>query len=208
MTLRDSFAPAVVCRHAGSVRPLVAIGVLLLGLLAVGCEKPDRSYVTSPTLKTLIGTTTGNVAFDAQETPPPPQEPAEGWEVNFGLARFSELENGHAALQIVGQVDTNPGAGFELWITTEGRTVARWSGGSTANFVGTICFQLELEGDGEAVPLGAGKHTATMVFRDPGSGVIAARVLGITNTTPRLQGNPPALGSEVFSEALACPRGQ
>ncbi len=184
--------------------------VLLLPVAAalVACEKPDRSYVTSPTLKTLIGTTTGNTAFNAPETPPPAQDPPDSWEVNFGLARFAELENGSPSLEVIGQVATQPGAGFEIWIENEGRTVARWSGGSTARYVGTVCFQLELQTDGEAVPLGEGTHTATMAFRDPGTGVIASRKLDVTHTVPELEGSLPGPASEVMREALACRRGQ
>ena len=187
---------------------LLLIPVLVIALLFAACEKPDRSYVTSPTLKTLIGTTTGNTAFNAPETPPPAQAPPHDWEVNFGLARWSELENGSPALEIVAQVDTHPGAGFELWIESEGRTVARWSAGSTARYVGTVCFQLELEKDGEAAPLGTGTHTATMVFRDPGAGPIAVRKIDVTNRVPELEGTVPGSGSEVMREALACRRGQ
>ena len=65
-----------------------------------------------------------------------------------------EIDGGGAVCEGVAQVDTHPGAGFELWIESEGRTVARWSAGSTARYVGTVCFQLELEKDGEAAPLG------------------------------------------------------
>ena len=180
----------------------------LLAFAAAGCEKPDASYVTSPTIKTMLGTTTGNTAFNPPETPPPAQAPVHPWAVDFGLARWTELENGSPALEIVMQVETRPGAGMELWIENEGHTVARWSAGSTAILVGTVCFQLELERDGEAVPLGTGLHTATLVFRDPGSGVIASRKLDITHNTPHLEGAIPSQGSEVMREALACRRGQ
>ncbi|MGE3074966.1 MAG: hypothetical protein AB7N24_02455 [Dehalococcoidia bacterium] len=180
--------------------------VVAIGLVA--CEKPDASYVTSPTLKTLIGTTTGNVAFNPAESAPEEKDPPDKWQVEFGLARWAELENGQPALQIVAQVATHPGAGFELWLDSEGKTVARWSAGSTTTFVGTVCFQLELEKDGERVPLGAGPHTATMVFRDPSTGVIAAQKLQVTNFIPKLTGADPGPESEVFREALACPRGQ
>lgn len=186
--------------------PLVLLCLLALAFAA--CEKPDASYTTSPTIKTMLGTTTGNTAFNAPESPPPAQDPVKPWDVDFGLARWTELENGSPALEIVMQVETRPGAGMELWIENEGHTVARWSGGSTAILVGTVCFQLELQGEGEAVPLGTGVHTATLVFRDPGSGVVAARKLDITHNVPKLEGSVPSQGSEVMREALACRRGQ
>ncbi len=198
------FAATLVCVP----RYLVAVVLLVLALGFGACEKPDKSYVTSPTLKTLIGTTFGNTAFNAPETAPEAKDPPSKWQLDFGLARWAELENGSPALEIVAQVATRPGAGFELWIESEGKTVARWSAGSTTTFVGTVCFQLELEKDGEAVPLGAGPHTATMAFRDPSSGIVTAQKLQVTNFTPKLVGAEPSPGSEVFREALACPRGQ
>lgn len=188
-------------------RALIAAMVACAILLAA-CEKPDASYVTSPSVKTLVGTTTGNTAFNPPEEAPSPVDPPSNWEVHFGLARWAMLENEAPSLEVLMQVKTRPGMGMELWISHEGKTVARWSGGSTNSYTGTVCFQLELERDGEAVPLGAGKHEATLVFRDPGTGVVAARRLEITNTTPVLHGSPPAQGSDVFREALACRRGQ
>lgn len=182
--------------------------VLLAAVALGGCEKKDASYTTSPSLKALIGTTSGNVAFRPPEVAPEPVEPPADWQVEFALARFAELENGSPAIEIVMQVKTRPGAGMELWLSDEDGTVARWSGGSTAVYVGTVCFQLELAREGEAVPLGSGKHTATLVFREPVDGVIAARRVEVTHTTPVLAGETPAPGSTVFSTAWACRRGQ
>lgn len=182
--------------------------VLMLPLLFVACEGKDKSYSTSPSLRALIGTTTGNVAFRPSEVAPEPVTPPDHWQVEFGLATFSELENEQPSLQVVAQVQTRPGTGFELWLSDEtGATVARWSGGSTTTYVGTVCFQLELEREGEAVPLGAGPHTATLVFREPVDGVIAARVMPVTNQTPELEGATPGAESPVFRDALACPKG-
>lgn len=182
--------------------------MLALPLLLAACEGKDKSYSTSPSLRALIGTTTGNVAFQPDEIAPEPVAPPEDWQVEFNLATFSELENERPSIQIVAQVKTRPGTGFELWLSDEaGATVARWSGGSTTTYVGTVCFQLELERDGEAVPLGEGQHTATMVFREPVDGVIAARVMPVTSLPPQLEGTVPAAGSPVYQEGLACPKG-
>lgn len=182
--------------------------LLALPLLLVACEGKDKSYSTSPSLRALIGTTTGNVAFNAEEPAPEPVEPPDDWQVEFGLATFSKLENDQPSMQLVAQVETRPGTGFELWLSDEsGATVARWSAGSTTTYTGTICFQLELERDGEAVPLGNGRHTATMVFREPVDGIIAARVMPVTNQTPELEGDVPSGASPVFKDALACPKG-
>jgi hypothetical protein len=190
------------------MRPLAVAVCVVVAALFLACEKPDRSYVTSPTLKTLIGTTTGNVAYGPPESVPTEKDAPDHWQLSFGLARWSELENGSPALEIVAQVATRPGGGFELWLESADGVAARWSGGSTAAYVGTVCFQLELERDGEAVPIGPGPHHVTMAFRDPVEGVIAASRRAVTNETPHLEGSTPAQGSEVFGEALACRRGQ
>lgn len=171
------------------------------------CEKPDASFTTSPSVRALIGAATGNVAFDPPEKPPVPQASPSGWEWELALARFAKLENEAPALMVVLQIKSRPGAGMELWLTESGRTVARWSAGSTAVYSGTVCFQLILEKDGEAVPLGSGIHRLTVAFRDPGSGVVTAKTTEVTAPTPRLTGSLPAQGSEVFREALSCPRG-
>ncbi len=191
-------------RHSLRVLPLI----LLLPLLLVACEGKDKSYATSPSLRALIGTTSGNVAFNAPEAAPEPVDPPDNWQVEFALATFSELENEQRSIQVVAQVKTRPGTGFELWLTDEsGATVARWSAGSTTTYVGTVCFQLELARDGEAVPLGSGQHTATMVFREPVDGVIAARIMPVTSRPPSLEGTIPGPASPVFRDALACPKG-
>lgn len=195
-------------RTMEGMKRLSLVLFLALPLLVVACEGKDKSYSTSPSLRALIGTTTGNVAFRPEEAAPPPMAPPDEWQVEFGLATFSELENGQPSLQLVAQVATRPGTGFELWLSDEtGATVARWSAGSTATYTGTICFQLELEREGEAVPLGEGRHTANWVFREPVDGIVSARVMPVTNQTPRLEGSVPGPESPVFKEALACPKG-
>jgi hypothetical protein len=191
------------------VRRVFILGLLgLLTLTLAACEKPDASYVTSPSMKTLIGTTVGNTAFNIPDTPPAAKDPPPGWQVDFDLIRWADLENGSPALQVIMQVKTQPGMGFELWVVDEGKTLARWNAGSTATFVGTACFQLELQRNGEAMPLGTGQHTGVLVFRNPDGEVVASRWLKITNNLPNLKGTAPSLGSEVIREAWACPRGQ
>ncbi|HNM76990.1 MAG TPA: hypothetical protein PKI89_01395 [Tepidiformaceae bacterium] len=178
-------------------------------LVFAACEKPDASYVTSPSIKTLIGTTTGNVAFNPPETAPAPTDNPPKWDIKFNLARFTELENGSPAMEILMQVDTLPGYGFELWISGEdGKTAARWTAGSTTKYEGTACFQLELQRGAEAVPLPPGKYHATLAFRDPEGPVLVAKQIPVTNFTPKLEGTVPGPTSEVFREAWACRRGQ
>ena len=144
--------------------------VVLAAVTLAGCEKEDASYTTSPSLKALIGTTTGNVAFRPPEAAPEPVEPPEDWQVEFSLARFTELENGSPAIEILMQVKARPGMGMELWLSAEDGTVARWSGGSTAVYVGTVCFQLELQREGEAEPPVGGGHTPPPALRAEGGG--------------------------------------
>lgn len=195
--------------HFGRVRVAVIVLAAAGCLLLAACEKPDASYVTSPSIKTLIGTTTGNVAFNPPETAPEPTADPPKWSVDFDLARFTELENDSPAVEVLMQVETRPGYGFEFWISGEdGKTVARWSAGSTTNYSGTACFQLELQRGGEAVPLPQGKYHATLAFRDPAGPVLVAKRLDITNFTPKLAGSVPGPESEVFKEAWACRRGQ
>lgn len=179
-----------------------------LALAAAGCGLKDKSYATSPSLRALIGTTTGNVSYRPPERPPAAKDPPSGWELHFSLATFSKLENEQPSLQVVLQVRTHPGAGFEFWLLDgTGETVARWSAGSTTSYVGTVCFQLELARDGVAVPLGEGPHRAVVAFREFGGEVVAARESRVTGNVPSLEGAVPEPLSPVFSEALACPKG-
>ncbi|MCX7618365.1 hypothetical protein [Tepidiforma sp.] len=181
---------------------------LLTVLLLTACGMKDKSYATSPSLRALIGTTIGNVAFRTGETPPAPKDPPADWELHFSLATFSHLENDQPSIQVVLQVRTHPGAGFEFWLLDgTGAVVARWSAGATTSYVGTVCFQLELARDGEAVPLGEGDHRAVVAFREFAGDVIAAREARVTGNPPRLDGETPAPNSPVYRDALACPKG-
>jgi len=185
----------------------VAAAVVVVAFLVVGCEKPDASFTTSPSLRALIGTTTGNVAFNPSETPPVATAAPAGWEWELGLALFSKLENEQPSIQVVMQVTSRPGAGMELWLTDSERVVARWSAGSTAVYSGVVCFQLMLQNDAEAVPLGPGKHQLTVAFREPEGRVVTAKTVEVKSQTPKLTGGVPAQTSEVIRNGLSCPRG-
>ncbi|MEP7216976.1 MAG: hypothetical protein ABI782_12045 [Anaerolineaceae bacterium] len=158
-------------------------------------------------MRALIGTTTGNVAFNPPEAPPTPIAAPSGWDWELGLARFSKLENEQPSLEVVMQVTSRPGAGMELWLTDSVGVVARWSAGSTAVYSGVVCFQLMLQKDGEAVPLGIGKHQLTVAFREPEGNVVTAKTVEVKSQTPTLAGGVPAQASDVIRNALACPRG-
>jgi hypothetical protein len=191
------------------VKRITSLVLLAVAALAIaGCGLKDKSYATSPSLRALIGTTIGNVAFRPAEPPPAPKAPPADWELHFSLATFSHLENDQPSLQVVLQVRTHPGTGFELWLLDgAGEVVARWSAGATTSYVGTVCFQLELARDGEAVPLGTGEHRAIVAFREFGGDVLAASETRVTGNVPRLEGAIPAQGSPVYRDALACPKG-
>lgn len=188
-------------------RAALILAALVVAVAMTACEKPDASFTTSPSMRTLIGATTGNVAFNAAERPPEVKAPPSNWEWELALARFTKLENEAPALMIALQMQSRPGAGMEVWLTDSGRTVARWSAGSTAVYRGVVCFQLLLAEGSEAVPLGPGAHELTVAFRHPESGVVTAKRTPVTNRTPALAGGIPAIGSAVFRDALSCPRG-
>jgi hypothetical protein len=64
-----------------------------------------------------------------------------------------------------------------------------------------------MQDNGEAIPLPPGKYHLTVSFRDPGTGVVVARDARVTGNTPVLKGAPPATGSTLFQQTLACRRG-
>jgi hypothetical protein len=179
-----------------------------LALILASCDKPDASHVTSPSAQALLGTTTGNVLYSPDLAPPEPVAAPDGWDFELGNARFSELEDGAASIQVVTLIQSRPGPAMEFWIASESGTVVRWSGGSARRFEGTFCFQLRLEEGAEALPLQRGeRYTFTIAFRDPGTEevVLASRVQ-VAGTVPLLDGGPPGPGSPVARDLLGCPR--
>lgn len=183
--------------------------VLAAGVLLAGCERSDRSFRTSPSVRTLLGTTTLNNAVNPPETPPPPQPPAKDWNMELGLANFTRLDNGSPAIEVILVMDSRRGAGMEVWLTSDetNKPIARWSGGATDIYQGTVCFQLVLQRDGEAIPVTSdGKYHLTAAFRDPSEGVMVAADTQVTGNTPKVEGSLPEPSSSTFGEALACPR--
>jgi hypothetical protein len=177
-------------------------------VLLLACEKPDASHLTSPSAVALAGTATGAVAYGLPDPPPTAVPPPEGWRFDLGNARFSRLENGAASIQVVDLLHVRPGAAFEVWLGTTAGTVARWSGGLTHPYDGTLCFQVRLQDGSEALVLDpAADYTLTLAFRDPGSSaLIAAHPIRVAGFPPRLRGAPPAQSSAVFRDLLGCPR--
>lgn len=188
-------------------RAFAIVLLTLLASLAVACEKPDASDVTSPSVRALAGTTSGNVAFNPPETAPADVPAADGWNLRLENARFSKLENGTASIQVVMQVAAQPGPGFEVWLTGPEGTIWRWSGGRTERYDGVVCFQVRLSEDGEAFPLTPGRqYSLTVAFRDPGEGVVMARTVAVNGRVPELAGEVPGPGSRVGAVLLGCPR--
>jgi len=190
-----------------AVAAVVAVGVMLLGS---ACEKPDASLETSPSVRTLLGTTTGNRIMSPPGQPPAPKDPPANWQESLALATWTELENGIPALQVVLEVKSHEGAGMDIWLTKDsGEPVVEWSGGHTETYGGTVCFQFSTQQDGQALPLDpASGYRLTVAFIDIASGdVISSRQAKITNETPKLTGSAPQQGSKVFSEVYACRRG-
>ena len=190
------------------LQTLAAVALVLLALtLLTGCKR-DKSWLTSPSAKALLGVTAPAVlAFDPPGEPPDPVPAPEGWRLTVDLALFGELENGTPALAILLDIESEPGAAMDLWLSDDRGVLARWSGGSTENYRGDVCFQLPLASeDGEhTLPLaGTTGHTLTVAFLDEEGEVILSVTRGIASFVPQLSGSPTA-GSEVFRDLVACP---
>jgi hypothetical protein len=183
---------------------LIAVGVLL-----VACEEPDQSNLTAPGVRSLIGTTTGNVAYLPADAPPDPKAPPDGWHMDVDVALLGELDNGTPSLRFSMQMVAQPGPAMEVWLADDTHTIARWSAGSARRYDGIVCFQLTLDEGGEALPMQADKtYYATVAFRQPEGDVVVARKIRVSGRLPTRKGQqPPGQGAIVFSEALACPKG-
>ena len=192
---------------AGRRRALAAVllALLALGLLAA-CSR-DRSRLTSPSAKALLGVTApALLAFDPSGEPPAPVPAPAGWALAVDLARFGELDDFTPALAVLLDIESEPGASMDLWLAHEGGVLARWSGGRTDDYRGDACFQLPLVSeDGARAILLAGTrgHAITVAFRDAAGRVIASVTRGVAGFPPQLTGEPPA--ADVFRDLLACP---
>jgi hypothetical protein len=185
----------------------MAVLVVVVALVLAACDKPDASDVTSPSVRALIGTTSGNVAFNPPEAAPPDVAGPAGWNLRLENARFSTLENGTPSIQVVMQVQTMAGPGFEAWLTGPEGTVWRWSGGRTDRYDGVVCFQVRLADGTDAFPLTpGGQYRLTIAFREPSEGVVVARTVPVNGRVPALAGELPGPGSRAGSVLLGCPR--
>lgn len=185
----------------------VLVFAALMTLATIACEKPDASFTTSPSVRTLIGQTSGNVSY-APGGPAPLEVPApNGWRVDVGSARFSKLERGEHAIQVVMQIGTQPGVAMEVWLERDGEALVRWSGGSSSRYNGTLCFQVLLAEKGEALTAGEGTATLVLAFRDPGTEqFVVSRRMAVAGSAPKLIGTSPSSTSRIFRDLLGCPR--
>lgn len=184
---------------------LLAAALVVVAVAA--CEKPDASDTTSPSARALLGTTTGNVSYAPEGQPPAPADAA-GWRFELGNARFSKLENGEAAIQVVTQVQSQAGPGMEIWLSGPQGPVLRWSAGAARKYDGVVCFQLRLEDGTSALPLAAGERYAmTIAFRDPATNTaVISRTVTVAGFPPAAKKAAPGAGSTVARDLLGCPR--
>ncbi len=186
--------------------PLIAVTALFLA----ACDKPDASDVTSPSARSMLGTTAAtSVAFEVEEEPPAATTDPEGWDFFLGNVRYGKLENQQAAIQVVTRIESEAGAVVDFWVWREGHTALKWTGGESTPYNGVMCFMLRLEDAGESVQLGPGQeqYYFTMGFRDPASNeYLVVKSINIAGTVPQLDGETPGPGSRVADTLLGCPR--
>ena len=191
------------------MQALAAVALILLALTLLGGCTRDKSWLTSPSAKALLGVTAPAVlAFDPPGEPPHPVPAPEGWRLTVDLARFGELENGTHALAILLDIESEPGAAMDLWLSRRPgassragraappRTIVATSASSSPSKVRMASMSLPLAG--------TTGHTLTVAFLDAEGGVILSSTRGIASFVPQLSGEPAA-GSEVFRDLVACP---
>ena len=197
--------------QGGAYRPrlrFVLVLPLLAAVLLSACTPPDKSRLFSPSAKALLGTTAPTVlALAGSEAPPDPVPPPEGWALALSLARFGELDDGTPTLEVFLRIESEPGASMDLWLSDNDGVLARWTGGSTDDYRGDVCFQLTLaseDGDRSLALAGTTGHMLTVAFLDGSGAVIVSGTRGITSNIPQLSGAEPQ-GSDIFRDLYACP---
>ena len=190
------------------MRTLPLLLFAALALFAAGCNKPDASDVTSPSARSLLGTTTAtSVTYAGTEAPPAVTGMPGDWEFQLGNARYSKLENDQAAIQVVTRTTAEAGFVMDIWLWREGDVPLQWSGGLTSPYDGVMCFQLRLEDGGEAAQLAREQYYLTIGFREATSEeYTVVQSIEVAGTVPELDGALPGEGSRVGSELLGCPR--
>lgn len=206
--LIPSAATAIGHSSRGRRKLLPLLFAFLVVAVLVACDKPDASHVTSPSARSLLGTTMGAAVYEAEGEPPAATTDSEGWEFQLGNARYSTLENGETSIQVVTRLVASPGATMEFWVWNEaGHIPLYWSGGTSAPYNGVFCFQILLEDGEESLHFEDEQYYLTVGFRNQESGewevVKRQRIAG---GVPRLEGEIPDGDSEVGTGLLGCPR--
>lgn len=180
----------------------------LLAFLFAACEKPDASDVTSPSGRTLLGTTAGTAAYDVDQMPPAASSDPDGWEFELLNARYSKLENFDVSLQVVTRTRALAGTTMEAWLWNEGGHVPLyWKGGTTTSYNGVFCFQFRFEDGDESLHIEDAQYYLTIGFRDQESGEwVVVKEERVAGTIPELNGEPPGEDSRVGRDLLGCPR--
>lgn len=178
-----------------------------MALLLGGCEKPDASYVTSPSAIALLGTAEGEARLGSVSPPLPLTAEAPGWSFDLGNARFSKLENGVPSIQVVTQIIARPGASMEMWLLSGGDPVYSWSGGTTHDYNGVFCFQIALASGDQALPLGPGPFALRIGFVDQATGEpLAVKEVRVAGFAPDLRRPYPRGPAGPGVQLLGCPR--
>jgi hypothetical protein len=163
--------------------------------------------VTSPSGRSLLGTTTGTATYDVAGQPPQATSDPPGWDFFLGNARYSTLENGQASIQVATRTLAQAGTAMEMWLYSGDSTALHWEGGDTRAYNGVFCFQLRLEDEGESLHLEDAQYHLTVAFRDLESGGYrVVKDIRVAGTPPELDGETPGPDSRVGTELLGCPR--
>jgi hypothetical protein len=145
--------------------------------------------------------------YEVEEEPPAALPDPDGWDFDLGNARYAKLENGQASIQVVTQLQSEPGTIMEFWLWREGHKPLHWRGGQTTPYNGVLCFQLRLEDNDESLRLDNEQYYFTMGFRDMTSGEwVVVKQQRVAGTVPRLSGSTPGEDSRVGRDLLGCPR--
>ena len=188
---------------------MAALSVALLAILFAACSKPDASYVTSPSMLALLGTTEGTPEYFPEGLPPEPIADTDGWQFDLGNARYEQLENLTPSIQIVANLVSKDADRMEMWIDDGETTVWHWRASAASPYNGTLCFQLALEDKGEAMPLEMDvAYSLTVAFYGQDGAPLAIRSVDIAGITPHGLTDKPLPGpdSRAGRIALACPR--
>lgn len=190
--------------------PGALLVLLAVGLAITACSPEDPSARFSPSAQTLLGTGTGERILWPEEEPPVDTPAASGWLLTVALARFGELENGLASLEVILDLRTQSGAMLEMWLDTPEGPRALWRGGPTRSFGGVACWQLPLvDFEDESVVLTLdpdAEYTLVASFVDADGAVLAADSLAVTHFIPQLAGTEPGPESAVFRDLVGCRR--